>query len=165
MQQYFKKLRPRLERGAHTQKIMTSSAKITNILASNKHFIGCFAHDNLPDLKSPCSVIINTDNKSNPGDHWTALILDRNNQCLYFDSFGAPVLSTHILLKLFPKHEEIVFCSKQVQAIKSTKCAYFVMSFVDRVINEKTYADFISLFSDNLTLNDTICTEIVKTIL
>ena len=93
---------------------MSSSIEIENVLRHNKTFKGCYAHDNLPTItKFPCSLIINTDNHDRPGDHWVGLVLNKK-KCFYFDSYGAPVLSTHILLFLCDKYKEIVFSTKQV---------------------------------------------------
>jgi len=144
---------------------MSSSIEIENVLRHNKTFKGCYAHDNLPTItKFPCSLIINTDNHDRPGDHWVGLVLNKK-KCFYFDSYGAPVLSTHILLFLCDKYKEIVFSTKQVQSIYSDKCGHFAIAFITSVHSIKSYEKFIHIFhSNNLIDNDNISNNIVNCI-
>ena len=39
--------------------------------------------------KRPMAFVINLDPDYMPGSHWVAAFIDKKNNCLYFDSFGA----------------------------------------------------------------------------
>ena len=71
---------------------------IENILFCNKTFMGCYACDQLPPLPTtfPKSLIVNTVPYNTDGEHWVAMLLQKN-RCFYFDSFGLPVLNTNII--------------------------------------------------------------------
>ena len=64
------------------------STEIENILKTSKKFLGCFPLDELPYFprRLPASLIVNTDTSIAKGDHWLALILQKD-KCFYFDSF------------------------------------------------------------------------------
>ena len=80
------------------------SHEIENVLSSEKNFMGCFALDSLPSpvvSTTKTSLIINTSYSHEKGDHWVALVMNKNH-CFYFDSFGLPVLSSEIFDFLNP---------------------------------------------------------------
>ena len=54
-------------------------------------FTGVYARDQLPTtVKYPCSMVLNTDPVSKPGEHWVALYFDAEGRGEYFDSYGLP---------------------------------------------------------------------------
>ena len=78
------------------------STKDINICLNKfNHFIGAFAADEvfLKNSKLPQSFVINTDNKSESGEHWTALIIEQNNKVLFFDSTPGEVCKENFPLK------------------------------------------------------------------
>lgn len=58
----------------------------------NNRYIGTFSSDEIPTLNNYECCIINTDDSSQPGSHWIALIRwDNNsedNNIYFYDSFG-----------------------------------------------------------------------------
>ena len=137
---------------------MTSSIEIENYLKDQKGFLGCFASDNLPTFPKslPASLIINTHKKSQPGEHWLALVLTKH-KCFYFDSFGAPILEETIVIYLQQKYKKVTVNNECIQHFTSASCGLFCISFVKNVNNKISFEKFISKFSlFNLLKNDNI---------
>ena len=78
-----------------------------------------YSRDNLPDKIKNRVYIINLDEYSDTGTHWTALYV-LNNSVTYFDSF-----------------------------VDSVMCGYFCIGFIDFMLNGKNVTDFASFFSPN----------------
>ena len=143
---------------------MTTSTEIETILYKDKQFKGCFPHDKLPKVKCsdlPLSLIINTDDSNKGGDHWVGIVMTKKN-CYYFDSFGVPVLSVHVLKFLKKFYKYVVYSSKQVQSIFSDKCGYFTAGFVCLVKSVNSYNKFLNLFSNDFAVNDSVCINLFK---
>jgi hypothetical protein len=67
-----------------------NTLEINQLLSDYQCFIGTFPRDLLPKKqikKRPCALIVNTDDSTNPGQHWLAIYLDKNNNAEYLDSF------------------------------------------------------------------------------
>lgn len=73
--------------------------EINYLLSEIKCFRGTFPRDMLPKkpLNKPCALIMNSDKASEPGQHWIALFLNKDNTAEYFDSFG-----------ISPMHEDVI---------------------------------------------------------
>jgi len=119
---------------------------IENILFYNKNFMGCFACDQLPPLPTtfPRSLIINTAPYNTEGEHWVALVLQKN-RCYYFDSFGLPVHNKNIIHFLY-KYKKVTYTDVCIQHIHSEKCGQFCIAFIKHVHSKSSYNDFISQF-------------------
>ena len=66
---------------------------INKILKSDpvvaKSFYGVVPSDHMPRrIAVPCSLVVNTDPSTKPGQHWVAFFIDSNRHGSYFDSFG-----------------------------------------------------------------------------
>ena len=134
------------------------STEIENILVTSKNFLGCFPLDKLPYFpqRFPASLIVNTDTSKGNGNHWLALVLDKN-KCFYFDSFGLPVVEKYLLKYLEPHYNVVTYSDVCLQHIKSNKCGQFCILFVKHVKNKTTYDKFLSNFNHkNLKENDVI---------
>ena len=134
------------------------STEIENILVTSKNFLGCFPLDELPYFpqRLPASLIINTDTSKGNGDHWLALVLDKN-KCFYFDSFGLPVVEKYLLDYLEPYYNTVTYSDVCIQDIESEKCGGFCVMFVKHVKNKTTYDKFLSIFNhENLQENNWI---------
>lgn len=73
----------------------------------NIKYLGCFASDEIPDAiknknipKQTLCCIINTHTRKNGGQHWIALVRNKKNKIVSFDSFDR---KTHTLNPDFPK--------------------------------------------------------------
>ena len=56
---------------------MTTNIQIQNRLKNNKHFVGVFSADSLPDvttLNVDSSLIVNYSKSNHPGSHWVAFL-------------------------------------------------------------------------------------------
>lgn len=125
-------------------------------MRKDKSFIGCFAFDNLPAFPSkfPAKFVINTGSVKTEGEHWVALLMN-SKECLYFDSFGVPIMDLEIMKYIKDKYSSVVFSEVCIQYFKSKMCGQFCILFLRKVKNRKSFAKFINSFShDNLLLND-----------
>ena len=98
-----------------------SSLDIKNLLLNHKTFMGCYPCNRLPPFPKkqlPRSLIVNTDQSHESGNHWIAMILTRKN-CLYFDSFGVGVLESDILKFIEEGYNSYIHSVKEIQAIKA----------------------------------------------
>ena len=119
---------------------------IENILFYNKTFMGCYACDQLPPFPTtfPRTLIVNTAPYNTEGEHWVALVLQKN-RCYYFDSFGLPVLNKNIIHFLY-KYKKVTYTDVCIQHIYSEKCGQFCIAFIKHVHSNSSYNDFISQF-------------------
>lgn len=128
--------------------MMLSSIDIQSYLLHHKSFMGCFPCNRLPPFPSqlPKSLIVNSDNIQDSGDHWVGLILTPK-KCFYFDSFGVGILENNINKFIERKYKTYIHSIKEIQAIESEKCGEFCMGFVLQVKNVKTYKKFLTQFN------------------
>ena len=124
------------------------STEIENILKTSKNFLGCFPLDELPNFpqRLPASLIVNTDTSIGNGDHWLALVLEKD-ECFYFDSFGLPIVEEYILKFLVPHYNVVTYSDVCIQHIRSNKCGEFSILFVKHVKSKTTYDKFLSHFN------------------
>ena len=69
----------------------------------------------------------------------------KNNEVIYFDSFGVEHVSKEI--KRFFGHKNTKTSIFRIQADNSIMCGYFCIRFIDFIFAGKTLIDFTSLFS------------------
>jgi len=90
-------------------------------------WLGVFARDELPDVRKeqrPFALVLNTDPRSKPGQHWLALFGPPDGPIELFDSFGlAP--SVYNLAHLSPTHSRIQF-----QSSNSAYCGHYCIYFL-----------------------------------
>ena len=135
--------------------------EIENILIYNKNFLGCYASDRLHTLPKtlPKSLIINTANSDSDGEHWVALVLQKE-RCFYFDSFGLPIINENILQYLH-KYRKVMYSDNCIQDINSEKCGKFCIAFIKYIHSKKLYNDFMTKFDFvKLYKNDVIVENI-----
>lgn len=134
------------------------SFQIEHFLSGNPYFLGCFPKNKLPPMPTsfPKTIIVNTQDSNQPGEHWLALVLMKN-KCFYFDSFGLGVIEYEIKEYLKCKYNNVTYSDKCIQHITSNKCGEFCILFVKFVKNKKSYINFLSYFDVyNLKMNDDI---------
>ena len=105
-----------------------SSYKVEKILSEDKTFIGCYAHDRLPEMKDKidCVVILNRDCYYTEGDHRVAVKMTKYN-CFYFYSFGVVIVDENI--KLFvSRYDKVLYSNICIQDIRSVKCGEFCLA-------------------------------------
>ena len=102
------------------------STEIEYLLQESTNFLGCFALDMLPSFPKylPSSLIVNTDSSKGVGVHWLALLFLKN-KCLYFDSFGLPIVEETLIKYIEPYYDSVLYSDVCIQDIESTKCGKF----------------------------------------
>jgi hypothetical protein len=109
------------------------STAIEKILFENKitkkFFRGCFPSDNIPICNEfPCSMVVNTDPKGKPGEHWTALFIRNKDHVLYFDSYGRDPVEN--MAKYMENFEKVTKNKRGFQSVLSNNCGFYSISFV-----------------------------------
>jgi hypothetical protein len=98
---------------------------------TKKSFLGVFARDELPSniIKYPASLILNNEKKNQPGEHWIALFITKNN-CYFFDSFGnrPQYYRLYSYLKKFSK--KIIYNNQVIQDYDSHYCGHYCLYFL-----------------------------------
>ena len=143
---------------------MVSSTVIERYLKKDGSFLGCFPHDRLPTLprQFPKTMIINTHDSSQGGEHWLALILTKN-KCFYFDSFGLPIINKNIASYLNKYYKIVSYSNVCIQHITSVKCGEFCVAFIKNVRSKNYYEQFLSHFNSlKLKVNDYIVDFMLK---
>lgn len=128
------------------------------------NWTGVYAHDQLPAItKLPAAIIANTDPINRPGEHWTAIHIDRNNFGYFYDSYGFPpdFYGFKDYMMRFCKH--ITFNPEQFQCLDSTVCGHHSLYFLTNYpklyykkhcnVNDR----IVKLFYDKLAAN-CVCT-------
>ena len=109
-------------------------------------FIGVYSRDNLLDKIKDGAYVINLDDYSDIGTHWTALYVN-NKTVTYFDSFGIEHISKEV--KKFVNNKSIIANIFRIQAYDSMMCGYFCTGFIDYMFMGKRLTDYANLFSPN----------------
>lgn len=124
-------------------------------------WLGVFARDELPDLKQerrPFALVLNTDPRSKPGQHWLAIFASLNGPIELFDSFGLSP-SSYGLAYLSPTHSRI-----QLQSPFSAYCGHYCIYFIYKRSNSRSAIDLNSFHGivDSLKLMQ-VSDDYVKT--
>ena len=128
---------------------LNETDEIWSFLQKKKSFMGCFPSDKIPPICSfPATMIINTADSSSAGEHWVALYMEEK-LCLYFDSFGLPVLESDIRNFLSRYYSNYVYNKIAIQDVTSKACGLFSIAFVKSVYSVKSYFNFIQQFDAN----------------
>ena len=121
-----------------------------------KQFLGVFPCDFLNDIKLKVNdtLIVNLSESSKKGSHFVALSI-KNDNVIYFDSFGLKCENPYILDVCKLNNKDIVYTDLQTQDIKSYFCGYFCLSFLICDQNGTSLEDFHrKLDSKDLQKND-----------
>ncbi len=131
--------------------------------------VGVFSKDLLPKERVVGSYIINLqDSDDGNGTHWSVFKIFPNKKCCYFDSYGvfAPTDVNEFLSPFKP----IATSNRAIQDIKSQKCGYFCLAFIEYFNNfdykkndvYDAFDDFLNSFSNNPKQNDKIVMEMLN---
>ena len=113
-----------------------------------KRFNGVYSISNLSKLKKG-AYIINLDHSKNTGTHWVVIFV-KEDQLIYFDSFGVEYIPQEILEKIEHSslgNKNIKTSIFRIQDYNSIMCGYFCILFIEYMLNDKTLTDFTNLFS------------------
>lgn len=118
-------------------------------LATLNAFAGVFAIDNLPFSVPhyPFFMIVNTQAKNLPGEHWIAVFIDANKRGEVFDSLALPI--TNMLIRWLNRFTRLFSTSKVMyQHPLAATCGAYVIFYVlhrlkDSQCMTKTFSSFI----------------------
>ena len=120
--------------------------KIQKYYQNKPRFNGVCSRDNLYNEIKDEAYVMNFDEYSDIGTHWTALY-SLNNNVTYFDSFGVEHIPKEIRKFIGIKNVQTnIF---RIQAYDSVMCEYFCIKFIDFVLKDKSLTDFTNLFLPN----------------
>lgn len=135
----------------------------------NLDLIGVYSKDQLPSNKIAGSYIINLqDSDDGNGTHWVSFKIFDNAKCCYFDPFGMPMPTN--VKSFLTKFKPVAVNNRIIQDVKSIKCGYFCIAFINYFNDFNTtkedvfeaYDDFLNCFSNNSKLNDKIVMELIN---
>lgn len=110
---------------------MLTTLDIIKLLSAKKDFNGVFPIDCLPvACNIPISVIVNLDPHYKDGSHWVAIIINKNRQGHYFDSFGRPPTGNILTFLERNATRGYVYNKIKYQGNSSTACGYFCIFFI-----------------------------------
>ena len=143
-----------------------SNIEINKVLSNVKLFNGVFMKDqlNYNNIKNGFYVI-NLDNESGPGTHWTGLYIDKFNKKYYMDSYGFPApQEIEQLIKPY------IYNNKIIQSINSTSCGFFIIAWIlylnnyiknDTMESIKSFNDFFGSINSSINDKDNKNNEII----
>ena len=118
--------------------------KIKGYYENEPTFNCIYSRDNLPKTIKNGAYVTNLDEYADLGIHWIALYA-KNNEVIYFDSFGVEHFSKK--MERFIGHKNTKTNIFRIQADNSIICVYFCIVFIEFMFENKSLADFTSLFS------------------
>ncbi len=128
---------------------------IRKVLSKTKTFIGTYPRDMLPkQVPWPCSLIINTDVASEPGQHWIAVFINDEGFGEYMDSYGFPPLYEEFYYFFNNCTTGYIFNRKQLQCLTCVTCGDYCVVFIIMRTNGITFNEFFRLFTNNQLQND-----------
>lgn len=108
----------------------------------------CVSKDELVGRGVEGAYVINLDDASGRGTHWTCLFI-RENSAVYFDSFGE-IYPTQV--KRFVGNRKLVYNCTQIQDLPQQSCGFYCLGFLYYVSKHKDVNlsalcnDFTNLF-------------------
>ena len=139
--------------------------KINSVLGKFCCFIGTYGRDEIPDVKKrPAAIVINTALAHEEGEHWVALYINEDNECLYFDSFGLPPMHKEIQEYISRQSCSLKFntVTLQTPASFSKTCGHYCIMFVVYLCRGHSFDELIALFSRNTFYNDLLVRDYLK---
>ena len=120
--------------------------EIEDYFKDEPRFNGVSSRNNLPKTIKNGGYVINLDHSKNTETNWVVLFV-KNNEVIYFDSFGVE----HILreIKKIIGNKDIKTNIFRIQAYDSIMCGYFCILFIDFMLKGKAFNDFTNFFSPN----------------
>ncbi|CAF0861270.1 unnamed protein product [Brachionus calyciflorus] len=112
-----------------------NSIQLEKILESNpqtnKTFIGIYARNELPIIKSyPCCFILNTTDRSHEGMHWLAIYYDKHKTCNFFDSYGNSQSNFGLNDYIDKYSNGSIYKKTKIQSVNSDFCGYYFLLFL-----------------------------------
>ena len=133
------------------------------------NLIQCTSKNTLNGKPVDGGYVINLQNAfGGGGSHWTAFYI-RNNECIYFDSFGETYPNDVYKFVKQTKNMNLNYSSVQIQDLLSTSCGWFCIAFLHYMENHKSKSlynvcnEFTNMFDPiHQQKNDAILQSIIK---
>ena len=125
-------------------KHLLTNFEIIEYYENDPTFNGVYSRANLLKIIKNGAFVINLYDYADVGTHWIALYV-RNNEVIYFDSFGVEHIPEEI--KKFIGNKDIKRNIFRIQAYNSVMRGYFCIGFSDFMFANKTLIEITSLFS------------------
>lgn len=129
----------------------------------NKHiqdFVGAAPSDiSTASLKEPYSIVMNTENHLEGGDHWVAMRVD-SQTFMFLDSFGREPSDMSFpndfrqTVKRMGQGRKLIYNTKLVQALDSNACGFHAIFFLDSLALNKPLRTILRVFGSDLAAND-----------
>jgi hypothetical protein len=130
-------------KGSGAGKLTTTTASELQQMGSSLANLRIFPVDKLPRKLTNGSYIINADESSGPGTHWTGLYSGKNQKyTIIYDSFGMPP-DDRILRLAKSGTKPVVALNGQIQDLKSSACGYYVVDFLKAMASGKSPARYL----------------------
>ena len=127
-------------------------------IETKKYFIGVFARDELPhQLTYPCCFVLNTQNRSEHGEHWLAFLYNSKRICYFFDSYGLSPYFYNLNNYVENSSNNVVWNMRRLQG-ESNYCGFYCILFLIYACRNKL-GTFFNKFNLKLNENDFIITK------
>ena len=137
--------------------------RLNQLLKNVPRYQGSFALDELKNVEiktCPEYIVVNLENRNEPGNHWIALAIYQN-RVFICDSLGGllpdnklpSALINFLHTLLFSRK---LFITKQLQPLDSDKCGNYCVTFIKEMSRHHSFNSFMQLFTTNLRQNDQI---------
>lgn len=130
---------------------------------ARKTFIGVYAKDKLPSIQSyPCSLVVNTDPSTKPGQHWLAIYFGKDKSSEIFDSFGLHPEQYDLVKYLTKYSKEYDFNKTRLQDLDSAACGHYCIFYI--LLKSRCFSlnEILSLFHKfDFKVNDFMVEHIV----
>ena len=131
-----------------------TNLEIQKYYKNEPKFNGVFSVNNLPKKIKNGVYIINLNEYADVGTHWVALFCKKNNEIVYFDSFGVEHIPEEI--KELIANKNIKTNIVRIRENNSIMCGYFCIDFIGSMLAGKKLTDYTFFFPYNFLKNDSI---------
>lgn len=134
--------------------------RLNNLLQAVPNYQGSFAVNELDQvkIKYPTFLVVNLDDRNGKGTHWIGFAIYMKDVYIC-DSLGGIKPDKKIsaewfyFLKLISTERNVII-TKQLS--DSGLCGLFCVTFIKEMSRTNDFCDFITLFSSDLSTNDTV---------
>lgn len=141
---------------------MLTNLYLEEVLKVIPGFRGVFSSDEVPKLEQKfSSLIINFDEKTEPGSHYIALFR-KQKKCFYFDPLKLNFLPVKVGEYLY-QYNTIYDLSNNIQSFQSTYCGFYCILFIISLNIGEWYwkQNIIPKFKPRKKSNDKICINLI----
>lgn len=136
------------------------SSQLDRELGTLPGYLGTLPKNELARIVTPqpCCAIINNNNSTQPGSHWTCFYAMPNQPSfLCFDSMGAPPNEYVVsFLKKINPTRPIMYSSHQIQQMNTDSCGWYCIYMLHQLARGIPFYECLSLFCDSPPTNEAI---------